>query len=142
VKTTLVEKGVNTDALSMIDGSGLDRANSVTCGVLLDVVRSQPVDGPFFKGLAVMAEYGTLKKRLRDTPAAGKIHAKTGSLNGVSSLAGFAESAEKRPVLFALVFNQLASTGDGVLGGNAVAEALVAFPDAPPVEQFAPQAAG
>jgi serine-type D-Ala-D-Ala carboxypeptidase/endopeptidase (penicillin-binding protein 4) len=138
IKAELQARGVDVASLVQIDGSGLDRDNRVTCGVLLQVVRSEKVGNDYFNGLAVMGEYGTLRKRLRDTAATGKVHAKTGSLNGVSSLAGFAESVEKRPVLFALVFNGLASTNDGVNGGNAVSEALVAFPDAPVIDQFLP----
>ncbi len=138
IKTTLDSLGVDTKPLVMIDGSGLDRANQVTCGLLLDVVRSQPIDGPFHNALAVMGKYGTLRKRLKGSPAEGKVFAKTGSLNGVSSLAGEAQSAEARPILFALVFNGLASTGDGVIAGNSIAEALTAFPDAPPLASFEP----
>jgi hypothetical protein len=120
----------------MIDGSGLDRANRVTCEVLLSTVRSQRVDGPFFKGLSVMGEYGTLRKRLRGTPAQGIVHAKTGSLNGVSSLTGFAQTADQTEAHFAMVFNELASTGDGVRAGNAIAESIVAFPSAPELNEF------
>jgi serine-type D-Ala-D-Ala carboxypeptidase/endopeptidase (penicillin-binding protein 4) len=136
VQSSLRAQGVTLEGLTMIDGSGLDRANRVTCEVLLSTVRSQRVDGAFFKGLSVMGEYGTLRKRLRGTPAQGIVHAKTGSLNGVSSLTGFAQTADQTEAHFAMVFNELASTGDGVRAGNAIAESIVAFPSAPELSEF------
>jgi serine-type D-Ala-D-Ala carboxypeptidase/endopeptidase (penicillin-binding protein 4) len=136
VQSSLRAQGVTLDGLTMIDGSGLDRANRVTCEVLLSTVRSQRVDGPFFKGLSVMGEYGTLRKRLRGSAAQGIVHAKTGSLNGVSSLAGFAQTADQTEAHFAMVFNELASTADGVRAGNAIAESIVAFPSAPELGEF------
>ncbi len=136
VQSSLRAQGVTLDGLTMIDGSGLDRANRVTCEVLLSTVRSQRVDGPFFRGLSVMGEYGTLRKRLRGTAAQGIVHAKTGSLNGVSSLTGFAQTTDQTEAHFAMVFNELASTADGVRAGNAIAESIVAFPSAPELSEF------
>jgi D-alanyl-D-alanine carboxypeptidase len=136
VQSSLRAQGVTLDGLAMVDGSGLDRANRVTCEVLLSTVRSQRVDGPFFKGLSVMGEYGTLRKRLRGSAAQGIVHAKTGSLNGVSSLTGFAQTADQTEAHFAMVFNELASTSDGVRAGNAMAESIVAFPSAPRLSEF------
>jgi serine-type D-Ala-D-Ala carboxypeptidase/endopeptidase (penicillin-binding protein 4) len=122
VQGSLRAQGVDVKGLNMVDGSGLDRANRVTCDVLLSTVRSQRVDGPFFRGLSVMGEYGTLRKRLRGTAAQGAVHAKTGSLNGVSSLTGFAQTVDQ--------------TGDGVRAGNSIAESIVAFPSAPELSEF------
>ncbi len=136
VQSSLRTQGVTLDGLTMIDGSGLDRANRVTCEILLSTVRSQRVDGSFFKGLSVMGEYGTLRKRLRGTAAQGVVRAKTGSLNGVSSLTGFAQTADQTEAHFAMVFNGLASTADGVRAGNAIAESIVAFPNAPELSEF------
>ena len=83
-----------------------------------------------------MGEYGTLRKRLRGTAAQGVVRAKTGSLNGVSSLTGFAQTADQTEAHFAMVFNELASTADGVRAGNAIAESIVAFPNAPELSGF------
>jgi serine-type D-Ala-D-Ala carboxypeptidase/endopeptidase (penicillin-binding protein 4) len=136
VQSSLRAQGVTLEGLTMIDGSGLDRGNRVTCEVLLATVRSQRVDGAFFRGLSVMGEYGTLRKRLRGSPAQGIVHAKTGSLNGVSSLSGFAQTADQTEAHFAVVFNELSSTNDGVRAGNALAESIVAFPNAPALTEF------
>ena len=128
--------GVSETAIHLADGSGLDVSNRVTCQTLLDAVKSHPASSAFFAGLPVMGRTGTLRLRLRDTEAQGKVRAKTGTLNGVSSLAGAADASDGSTVSFAIVFNGLSSTGDGVAAADAIVTALVKFPDAPPVEQF------
>jgi serine-type D-Ala-D-Ala carboxypeptidase/endopeptidase (penicillin-binding protein 4) len=137
VKHSLTFAGVTTTGLTMIDGSGLDVSNRVTCRILLQTVQSHVGNNPFSDGLPVMGASGTLRKRLRGTAATGNVRAKTGTLNGVSSLAGTAESVNQGGTAsFAMVFNGLASTAYGVRAADAIAEAMVAFPDAPPLEQF------
>ncbi len=118
------------------DGSGLDRGNQVTCSVLVGVLADAPPGGALERALPVMGKTGTLRRRLRDDAAAGKVRAKTGSLNGVSSLAGFADTGDGSRAVFAFVGNGLASTATGVEIGNRVAQLLVRFPDAPPLEQL------
>ncbi len=117
-----------------VDGSGLDRSDQITCALLVDVLAGEAAGGPLERALPVMGESGTLRRRLKGDAAAGKVRAKTGSLNGVSSLAGFADTAGGSRAVFAFVGNGLASTTTGVEIGNQVAQQLVRFPDAPPVE--------
>lgn len=121
-------------AYAAVDGSGLDRGDQVTCSLLVDVLTGEKPGGPLERALPVMGESGTLRRRLRGDAAAGRVRAKTGSLNGVSSLAGFADTAGASRAVFAFVGNGLASTATGVDIGNQVAQQLVRFPDAPPVE--------
>lgn len=113
----------------IVDGSGLDRGNRVTCSTLVGVLRGSPIDGPMVSGFAVMGEVGTLRERLKGTAAAGHVRAKTGTLNGVSALAGLADAGDGRRIRFAMVLNGLASTGYGVTFGNELASNLVAFPE-------------
>ena len=122
--------------IATVDGSGLDRSDRVTCTVLTDVLAFEPAAGAFEAGLPIMGRTGTLRKRLRGDPADGHVRAKTGSLNGVSSLAGFADTRSGARAVFAFVGNNLASTAIGVRLGNAIAQQLVAFPDAPDVGEF------
>ena len=123
-------------AYAAVDGSGLDRSDQVTCSLLVDVLAGEKPGGPLERALPVMGESGTLRRRLRGDAAAGKVRAKTGSLNGVSSLAGFADTAGASRAVFAFVGNGLASTATGVEIGNQVAQQLVRFPDAPPLESL------
>jgi D-alanyl-D-alanine carboxypeptidase/D-alanyl-D-alanine-endopeptidase (penicillin-binding protein 4) len=138
IRAALVLRGVDVAGMQTVDGSGLDRADRVTCELLVDAIATQPPDGPFMAGLPVMGEEGTLRRRLRGTAAAGKVLAKTGSLNGVSSLAGRAQASNGTMVEFAIAFNGLQSSAQGVAAGNAISEALVAYPDAPALAQLRP----
>jgi D-alanyl-D-alanine carboxypeptidase/D-alanyl-D-alanine-endopeptidase (penicillin-binding protein 4) len=54
---------------------------------------------------------GTLEKRMRKTVAAGNVRAKTGTLTGIISLAGYCTAANGHPLAFAII-NQ------GVLKGK------------------------
>lgn len=136
VEDSLRLNAVSTKGLHMVDGSGLDVSNRVTCRLLLETVQSHASTSAFYQGLPVMGQTGTLRKRLRNSVAAGAVRAKTGTLNGVSSLAGAAETTDGSTVHFAIVFNGLASTGDGVATADKVVEALMNFPDAPPLDQL------
>lgn len=120
-----------------VDGSGLDRSDEVTCGLLVDVLTAQPVGGTLEAGLPVMGKTGTLRKRLRGDDAEGHVRAKTGSLNGVSSLAGFADTRNGGRAVFAFVGNGLSSTAIGVRVGDRIAQQLVRFPDAPDAASLA-----
>lgn len=121
----------STDRYAAVDGSGLDRSDSVTCRLLADVLEREPQAGPLEAALPVMGRTGTLRRRLRGDEAQGRVRAKTGSLNGVSALAGYADTKDGRRVVFAFVGNSLASTATGVSISNQLTQALVAFPDAP-----------
>ncbi len=123
----------SSETYNAVDGSGLDRSDQVTCSLLTDVLAGEKPGGALEHALPVMGESGTLRRRLRGDDAAGKVRAKTGSLNGVSSLAGFADTAGANRAVFAFVGNGLASTATGVEIGNQVAQLLVRFPDAPPL---------
>jgi serine-type D-Ala-D-Ala carboxypeptidase/endopeptidase (penicillin-binding protein 4) len=111
----------------VVDGSGLDRGDRLSCAALVDVLRSSPPNGALVSGFAVMGQSGTLKARLRDSPATGRVRAKTGSLNGVSALTGLADTIDGRKIRFAVVLNGLPSTALGVNLGNDFSEWLVGF---------------
>jgi D-alanyl-D-alanine carboxypeptidase/D-alanyl-D-alanine-endopeptidase (penicillin-binding protein 4) len=90
------------------DGSGLSRGNAISphqVGRLLMSARRRPWFDPFYRSLPLAARTGTLKKRMRGTAAAGRCRAKTGTLRGVSGLAGYCRSRSGRKFVFALLMN-------------------------------------
>ncbi len=76
---------------AIVDGSGLSRADLTTPRQvvrLLAIMHDQQVAGAFEGSLPVAGRTGTIAKRMRGTAAQDRCHAKTGTLIGVSSLAG------------------------------------------------------
>lgn len=96
----------------LVDGSGLSRANrasSRTLVLLLAGMDKSEAASAFRASLPVAGLTGTLRKRMRGTPAAGRCRAKTGTLNGVSSLSGYCLNPGGRRIAFAIVANGVAT---------------------------------
>jgi D-alanyl-D-alanine carboxypeptidase/D-alanyl-D-alanine-endopeptidase (penicillin-binding protein 4) len=110
--------GLPTGGVRLSDGSGLEVTNTVTCAVLAAALRQ--VEG-LRPTLAVAGRSGTLARRLVDTSLEGKLAAKTGSLKGVTGLAGFLDG--RRQLSFAL----LASGGFSEAEGRLLQDRLVAL---------------
>ena len=113
----LVDLGLDVEGLDLADGSGLSSRNRIPARLLAellaDVVQgADPALAPIAPGLAVAGFTGTLADRY-STPATrpgrGFVHAKTGTLTGVSSLAGTVLDADGRVLVFALVANNVSS---------------------------------
>ena len=100
------ELGLPAGGVQMMDGSGLDPANTTTCDELVSVLAaSGGPAGTLGAALPIAGRTGTLRGRFRGTPAEGRLRAKTGSLNGVTSLAGFVEMPDGQIATFAYIAN-------------------------------------
>lgn len=112
------------------DGSGASPDNELTCGQVVDILEIGGSDGLLASYLPIAGEAGTLRNRFVDSTAAGRVRAKTGSLPGVASLAGFATGSDGRSLTFAAILNgdSLADvTADAFL--QQLLEILVAHPN-------------
>ena len=127
----LDEVGVGRESVALVDGSGLSRLNRLRPAALTRLLALVASDdgsaaverlGPVLSGLPVAGFSGTLEDRYRKgsgVPAAGVVRAKTGTLNGVSALAGLVRTADGRLLAFDLA-------ADGVpLGATLQAEAAL-----------------
>jgi len=121
VRATLDHLGFPTDGAVTIDGSGLDLGNRVTCDLLVAALDHQGADSAVANDLPVAGRTGTLRKRLKGTAADGKVRAKTGTLNDVSALAGFATTAAGQQLTFAFVINGSLATAQNLTDDVAVA---------------------
>jgi D-alanyl-D-alanine carboxypeptidase/D-alanyl-D-alanine-endopeptidase (penicillin-binding protein 4) len=88
----------------VLDGSGLshsDRTTPKQVVTLLSTLAHSPLGTTLRKGLAVAGRTGTLSERMRHTPASGRCQAKTGTLIGVSNLAGYCQAQNGHILAFA-----------------------------------------
>ena len=106
-RRALERLGVSTEGLEQVDGSGLSRANRVTAAQMTALLAAVWAQGEatyahFRATLAIAGGTGTLEERMRGGPAAGAVFAKTGFINGTSSLSGFVESP-RGPLAFSIL---------------------------------------
>ncbi len=83
---------VGLNRITLNDGSGLSRTSRVTADAMirfLTFVKREPFFDDFFAAFPVAGRTGTLETRMRQTSAAGKVHAKTGTIDGNYQLAGY-----------------------------------------------------
>ncbi len=139
-EATMADLGLDLAGVDVVDGSGLDRGNRVTCRLLHDLLRQVDVGGEVEGGLAVAGVTGTLARRFLDSPVSGHLRAKTGSLNNVAALAGYADTRHEGELTFAMVLNGLELDADPATVQSALAELLVSYPDAPALEELGPGA--
>jgi D-alanyl-D-alanine carboxypeptidase/D-alanyl-D-alanine-endopeptidase (penicillin-binding protein 4) len=88
----------------LIDGSGLshsDRTTPIEVVAVLATLAHSPLGTTLRKDLAIAGRSGTLSERMRGTTASGRCQAKTGTLIGVSNLAGYCQSASGDVLAFA-----------------------------------------
>ncbi len=110
--------GVPMAGVTLTDGSGLTRRNTVTplaLATLLHKVRREPWFDQFRNSLPVAGRRermvgGTLRNRMNGTAAAGNAWAKTGTLSGVTALSGYANGADGRLYAFSMISNYSGST--------------------------------
>lgn len=124
----LDRRGISRQGLALRDASGLsplDRVQPAALAGLLAAVGQDGADGsyaPLLSGLPVAGFDGTLQNRYRKAPsatAAGAVRAKTGTLNGVSALAGLVRTRSGHLLAFDV-------TADGVsLSGTLAAQAAL-----------------
>jgi D-alanyl-D-alanine carboxypeptidase/D-alanyl-D-alanine-endopeptidase (penicillin-binding protein 4) len=113
----------------MLDGSGLAPGDRATCNELLAALQlgARPGLSPLVDGLAVAARSGTLATRFIGTPVAGKLWAKTGSIDNAGGMVGVLRVT--RPIEFALLINQPMSYPQLTAKEDQVVAGLATFPE-------------
>lgn len=131
VSAELAKLGITVGS-RMLDGSGLSAADRIPASALGQVLvaaagQREPRLRPILAGLSVAGWDGTLAEQGRfDGPSAngvGVVRAKTGSLTGVSGIAGVVTDTDGRLLVFSIV-------ADGVPGGDPDSAAARAVLDA------------
>jgi D-alanyl-D-alanine carboxypeptidase/D-alanyl-D-alanine-endopeptidase (penicillin-binding protein 4) len=124
--------GIPPDDIVQTDGSGLSRHDLITpraAVALLTYAQKQSWFPTYFASLPIAGVDGTLQERLKDTIAAGRIHAKTGSVEHVRTLSGYADLPSGRRLIFSFLSNNMA--GKSHEAGDALDALTIAM-----IEEF------
>jgi len=100
--------GIAAGDVIQTDASGLSRHDLVTPRAIVNLLtfaQKQTWFETYYESLPVAGLDGTLEDRMKNTPAAGRIHAKTGSVEHVRTLSGFAETPVGRRLIFSFLSN-------------------------------------
>lgn len=109
LEETMNDWGIFRDYFLARDGSGLSRYDYLSADALtwlLTYLWADPGHAePFRSTLPVFGVSGNVANRLKETPASGRVWAKTGSMSQVRSLSGYVLTAENEPLVFAFIVN-------------------------------------
>ena len=101
--------GLNPRDYNVADGSGLSLYNYVSAELEIQLLRhayrNQEVYNALFESLPIAGVDGTLRKRMRGTSAQNNVRAKTGTVRGVSSLAGYLTASNGHLLCFSIINN-------------------------------------
>ncbi len=103
----LLQRNLKFDELVIENGSGLSRIERISAqhlGQLLVSAYHSAIMPEFMASLPILAQDGTVKKRLKGSQVGSRAHLKTGSIDGVSAIAGYVlDSENKRHVVVMLI---------------------------------------
>lgn len=135
VKQFLLQAGLKEDEFTFLDGSGLSRRDLITPVAtvqLLIYAARQPWGAAFEESLPVSGVDGSLTDRFQNTPAAGHVHAKTGSLSHVKALSGYGQTQAGKRFVFSIFCNNHNLPGAKVLAAiDAMVQVLVTQESSP-----------
>jgi len=100
--------GADSDGFVLQDGSGLSRYNYLSPTTLvrtLLAIRRDTAFETFYQSLPIAGVDGTISDRMRNTPAAGNVHAKTGFIANARSLSGYVTTADGHLLVFSALCN-------------------------------------
>jgi D-alanyl-D-alanine carboxypeptidase/D-alanyl-D-alanine-endopeptidase (penicillin-binding protein 4) len=131
VRAFLRDAGIGPREIVMADGSGLSRHNLITADTtvrLLIYMSRHRYAVPFRDALPIAGIDGTLKNRMKGTPAAGNVRAKTGTINTVATLSGYVTSAAGERLAFSILLNNYTEApGERRIYLDSIAVMLASF---------------
>jgi D-alanyl-D-alanine carboxypeptidase/D-alanyl-D-alanine-endopeptidase (penicillin-binding protein 4) len=108
VERQLAAWGAPAESYVVRDGSGLSRYDYVTPEAIvhvLEAMRRSPQFSLYYEAMPIAGVDGTVRTRMRGTPAENNVHAKTGSVANVRSLSGYVRTMDGRMLIFSALCN-------------------------------------
>ncbi len=108
VREWFAEKGIATTGLVLDNASGLSRSERISPHTLAQMLRvswQSRYASDLIMSLPTVGEDGTMRNRLKTSPAAGWARLKTGTLKDVTALAGYVRDDNGRPWAVAMMLN-------------------------------------
>lgn len=107
-KEWLGKIGGDVTAVSINDGSGLSRLDYISpknLAAILSYMLKQKNGKMYFDSLPIAGVDGTIKSRMKGTPAENNCHAKTGYIGRVRTLSGLVTSKSGEQLIFSIMMN-------------------------------------
>ncbi len=121
--------GIERGSYRMVDGSGMSRANRFSAAQVVRLLRHMYAHrwgGELLRSLPASGEEdASLEKRLTEAPYRGNVFAKTGTLDGVSALSGYARARSGRLYVFSILANRTKSAWQARKAQDAIVRAIV-----------------
>ena len=120
--------GIADGDVVLSDGSGLSRDDLVTPRAVVQLLRyisQQPWGADYIATLPRAGVDGTLENRMKDTATSGRVSAKTGSLEHVRAMSGYATTVRGEHLIFTVFGNNNALGHDATVAMDAIAVAMV-----------------
>lgn len=111
----LAQAGITPQQYSLHDGSGLSREDLISPAAMIKLLRyaaAQPWGAQFQQTLPVAGVDGSLSNRFKNSPADGHVQAKTGGMDHVKSLSGYATTTAGERVAFSILLNNYSMTDE------------------------------
>ena len=108
VQSFLLQAGIPSDSVIQYDGSGLSRHNLITPSSTVQLythMSKSRYANVWRDVLTIGGVDGTLQNRFKGTLAAGNVRGKTGTIDQVSSLSGYVNSASGEKYVFSIIVN-------------------------------------
>lgn len=105
--------GVTSEGAAIRDGSGLSRHDYLsprTVVRVLTVMQAHSAFDAFYSALPIAGVDGTIENRMRNTPAAGNLRAKTGFVDKARSLSGYVNTTDGHQLVFSILCNNFAGS--------------------------------
>jgi D-alanyl-D-alanine carboxypeptidase/D-alanyl-D-alanine-endopeptidase (penicillin-binding protein 4) len=146
----LGELGFDTTGVVIDDGSGLSNENRATCRLLTGILEQHEPGDEFAAGLPVAGESGTLAEIFVDSPVAGRMVAKTGTLHNepynadppsVTALSGYLPVEGGGTIEFAFIMNSPGTLAEQTVYRpfwDAFANVLAGYPAGPTAAELGP----